>query len=110
MDKPNKGDEVTIEYTGNLYDPSKSDDHCRGQQYVRFPSSWYSEPLLFIPGSTLPRAVEILKQLLEWEKSSKVCQIPMHYVTTTKADYAAGWDEGVVEMTLGEKSILTISG
>lgn len=31
-DKPQKGNEVTIEYTGNLYDESKADNDCRGEQ------------------------------------------------------------------------------
>jgi FK506-binding protein 1 len=30
-DKPKKGDEVSIEYTGNLYDEAASDHH-RGKQ------------------------------------------------------------------------------
>lgn len=31
-DKPAKGDEVTIEYTGNLYDEEASHNDCRGTQ------------------------------------------------------------------------------
>jgi len=31
-DKPKKGDVVTIEYTGNLYDESKADNDYRGTQ------------------------------------------------------------------------------
>ena len=35
VDKPKKGDEVTIEYTGNLYDESKGPNNdFRGKQYV----------------------------------------------------------------------------
>lgn len=34
-DYPKKGDEVTIEYTGNLYDESKGQEHhFRGTQYA----------------------------------------------------------------------------
>ncbi|MCJ1354436.1 MAG: FK506-binding protein 2B [Icmadophila ericetorum] len=34
VDKPKKGDTVTIEYTGNLYDESKgSDKNYRGKQF-----------------------------------------------------------------------------
>ncbi len=31
-DKPKKGDEVTIEYTGNLYDPAEEGNDYRGTQ------------------------------------------------------------------------------
>ena len=30
-DKPKKGDEVTIEYTGNLYDEKHADNDYRGE-------------------------------------------------------------------------------
>ena len=33
-DRPSKGDEVTIEYTGNLYDANKADNDYRGTQCV----------------------------------------------------------------------------
>jgi len=33
VDRPQTGDEVTIEYTGNLYDPSKgADNDYRGKE------------------------------------------------------------------------------
>jgi FK506-binding protein 1 len=32
QDKPKKGDEVTIEYTGYLYDASKATNDYRGNQ------------------------------------------------------------------------------
>lgn len=31
-DYPQNGDDVTIEYTGNLYDESKAGDNYRGKQ------------------------------------------------------------------------------
>ncbi|KAL8947872.1 MAG: hypothetical protein Q9222_005886 [Ikaeria aurantiellina] len=31
--KPKKGDEVTIEYTGNLYDEAAADNDYRGKQF-----------------------------------------------------------------------------
>lgn len=31
-DKPKKGDQVTIEYTGNLYDESEASNDFRGKQ------------------------------------------------------------------------------
>lgn len=33
-DKPKAGDQVTIEYTGNLYDETKADNDYRGTQSV----------------------------------------------------------------------------
>lgn len=33
-DIPKQGDMVSIEYTGNLYDPDSSDQYKRGDQYV----------------------------------------------------------------------------
>jgi len=37
-DRPKKGDEVTIEYTGNLYDESAgAGNNFRGKQYAHFP-------------------------------------------------------------------------
>ena len=33
-DKPKKGDEVTINYTGNLYDESSAGNYNRGKEYV----------------------------------------------------------------------------
>ncbi|MCJ1250389.1 FK506-binding protein 2B [Trapelia coarctata] len=74
VDRPQKGDEVTIEYTGNLYDSSKgADNDYRGTQ---FDSSTGRGPFKTTIGV------------------GKVIR---------------GWDEGVPQMTLGEKSILTIS-
>ena len=31
-DKPKAGDEVTIEYTGNLHDKAQEHNDCRGKQ------------------------------------------------------------------------------
>lgn len=74
-DKPKKGDQVTIEYTGNLYDEAKgSKDNFRGKQ---FDSSKGRGPF-----KTQIGVGKVIK----------------------------GWDEGVMDMSLGEKSILTISG
>jgi len=74
-DRPQKGDEVTIEYTGNLYNEEKgAGNDYRGNQ---FDSSKGRGPF--------------------------ITQIGVGMVIK-------GWDEGVMQMTLGEKSILTISG
>jgi len=34
VDKPKQGDNVTMEYTGNLYDESKASNDYKGKQYV----------------------------------------------------------------------------
>lgn len=34
VDKPKKGDEVTIEYTGNLHDDSQAGNDYRGKESV----------------------------------------------------------------------------
>ncbi|KAI4218784.1 MAG: hypothetical protein L6R36_008752 [Xanthoria steineri] len=73
-DKPKKGDVVTIEYTGNLYDESKADNDYRGTQF----------------DSSVGRG--------DFKTQIGVGKV------------IRGWDEGVMEMSLGEKSVLTISG
>ena len=42
-DYPKRGDKVTIEYTGWLYDAGKADNQYRGDKYVqshRLPLAW----------------------------------------------------------------------
>ncbi|KAL8908809.1 MAG: hypothetical protein Q9171_005285 [Xanthocarpia ochracea] len=73
-DKPKKGDEVTIEYTGNLYDPAEEGNDYRGTQF----------------DSSVGRG--------DFKTKIGVGKV------------IRGWDEGVTEMSLGEKSVLTISG
>jgi len=70
-DKPNKGDKVTIEYTGYLYDESKQ--HNFGNKF----------------DSSVGRGDFNVK--------------------IGVGEVIKGWDEGVTDMTLGEKAILTIS-
>ncbi|RJE27364.1 Peptidyl-prolyl cis-trans isomerase [Aspergillus sclerotialis] len=74
QDIPQKGDTVSIHYTGCLYDESKKDEHYMGKQ---FDSSRQRGPL------KTPIGVGRLIR---------------------------GWDEGVTQMSLGEKAILTITG
>ncbi|MCJ1403973.1 FK506-binding protein 2B, partial [Xylographa trunciseda] len=75
VDKPKQGDEVTIEYTGNLYDQSKGESNdYRGTQF----------------DSSVGRG--------DFKTQIGVGKV------------IKGWDEGVPTMTLGEKSVLTISG
>ncbi|KAL2047051.1 hypothetical protein N7G274_001069 [Stereocaulon virgatum] len=74
-DWPKKGDDVTIEYTGNLYDESKgSENDYRGKQF----------------DSSVGRG--------DFRTKIGVGKV------------IKGWDEGVMNMSLGEKSILTITG
>ncbi|KAI4133219.1 MAG: hypothetical protein LQ338_000277 [Usnochroma carphineum] len=74
VDKPKKGDKVTIEYTGNLYDETKADNNYRGTQF------------------------DTSKGRGDFETQIGVGKV------------IRGWDEGVQQMSLGEKSILTITG
>ncbi|KAL8927485.1 MAG: hypothetical protein Q9208_002290 [Pyrenodesmia sp. 3 TL-2023] len=73
-DKPKKGDTVTIEYTGNLYDEGQANNDYRGKQF----------------DSSVGRG--------DFKTKIGVGKV------------IRGWDEGVLDMSLGEKSILTISG
>lgn len=73
VDYPNKGDDVTIEYTGNLYDETQASNNYRGNQF----------------DSSVGRG--------DFQTRIGVGQV------------IRGWDEGVVSMSLGEKSVLTIS-
>ncbi|KAL8799853.1 MAG: hypothetical protein Q9182_005602 [Xanthomendoza sp. 2 TL-2023] len=73
-DIPKKGDQVTIEYTGNLYDEEEADNDYRGKQF----------------DSSVGRG--------DFKTEIGVGKV------------IRGWDEGVTEMSLGEKSVLTISG
>ncbi|MCJ1473167.1 hypothetical protein MMC13_001818 [Lambiella insularis] len=72
---PKKGDTVIIEYTGYLYDGSKSTNDCRG---VEFDSSKNHGDEGFETAIGLNRVIK-------------------------------GWEVGVLEMSVGERSILTIS-
>ncbi|KKZ65706.1 peptidylprolyl isomerase [[Emmonsia] crescens] len=74
VNKPMKGDEVAIDYTGCLYDETATDKYCMGDE---FDSS---------------------KDRGEFRTTIGVGRV------------IRGWDEAVMNMTLGEKSILTISG
>ncbi|KAJ5201763.1 uncharacterized protein N7498_006426 [Penicillium cinerascens] len=71
---PKKGEDVTIHYTGCLYDPRKADNHFMGNKFDS--SRDRGSPL------TSPIGIGRLIQ---------------------------GWDQGVPQMSLGERAILTIS-
>ncbi|MCJ1375698.1 hypothetical protein MMC20_006935 [Loxospora ochrophaea] len=73
-DMPKQGDEVTIEYTGNLFDESNAGNNYRGKQF------------------------DTSKNRGDFKTAIGVGRV------------IRGWDEGVTAMSLGEKSILTISG
>ncbi|KAI9821163.1 MAG: hypothetical protein M1827_003897 [Pycnora praestabilis] len=73
VDFPKKGDTVTIQYTGCLYDSNQAANGYKGQQF----------------DSSVGRG-DFVTRIGE----GKVIR---------------GWDDGVVEMSLGEKSTLNIS-
>jgi len=72
VDRPKKGDEVFIQYTGWLYDASATANQYRGNEF----------------DSSRDRG--------DFKTKIGVGEV------------IQGWDEGVMEMTLGEKSVLTI--
>jgi len=72
-DQPKKGDTVTMEYTGWLYDPSKPDNK----------------------GGDKPFDTSVGRG--DFDTKIGVGRV------------IRGWDEGIVNMTLGEKATLTIS-
>ncbi|MCJ1325922.1 hypothetical protein MMC10_002585 [Thelotrema lepadinum] len=75
VDYPKKGDNVTMEYTGNLYDEAAGESKdFRGTQ---FDSS--------VGRGAFTTAIGVGKVI-------------------------KGWDDGVTQMSLGERSILTMSG
>lgn len=111
-DKPAKGDVVVIDYTGNLYDESKgANNDYRGKQYVVLlhlqQQLETDRPVL---DSIRPKVAEISRQLSAWERSSEVYDIIIMAGTHKAINLPQGWDEGVMEMSLGERSILTITG
>ncbi|KAJ9606905.1 hypothetical protein H2200_008916 [Cladophialophora chaetospira] len=73
-DYPKVGDEVTIEYTGWLYDTSKADNEYKGNKF----------------DSSVGRG--------DFKTQIGVGRV------------IQGWDQGVPQMSLGEKSRLTIPG
>ncbi|MCJ1284494.1 hypothetical protein MMC26_003826 [Xylographa opegraphella] len=95
VDRPKPGDEVTIEYTGNLYDESKgaSNDY-RGKQFDS--SVGRGDFKTAIGVGKVIKGSDLLTGSRDIE-AGLTCATP-------------GWDEGVTDMTLGEKSVLTISG
>ncbi|KAK4939974.1 hypothetical protein LTR10_019826 [Elasticomyces elasticus] len=90
-DYPKRGDTVTMDYTGWLYDPAKAANDYKGKQ---FDSSVGRADFVVqigigrvIPGMTFG-----------WRKFY------------TDFSLWPGWDQGVPTMSLGEKSTLTIPG
>lgn len=74
VNKPKKGDLVTIQYTGNLFDKSMGEQNdFRGKQF-------------------------------DTSDGRGDFETPIGTGRVIK-----GWDEGVLQMSLGERSILTIS-
>ncbi|KEF59744.1 peptidylprolyl isomerase [Exophiala aquamarina CBS 119918] len=74
QDYPRAGDEVTIEYTGWLHDPSASANNNKGKQF----------------DSSVGRG--------DFKTQIGVGRV------------IPGWDQGVPQMSLGEKSTLVIPG
>lgn len=60
--------------------------------------------------STPPKAVDPSRPRLALARLSEVHCTLTAYKRRVIGSHIQGWDEGVTEMSLGEKSILTISG
>ncbi|PGH15067.1 hypothetical protein AJ80_05692 [Polytolypa hystricis UAMH7299] len=109
-DKPKKGDEVTIDYRGCLYDPNAAATNYMGTE-ARLILRW-SGPGRFDSSKDrgeFKTTIGVGKVIRE-RKRDEPLRLGENEWQLTFGDWIAGWDEAVVNMTLGEKSILTISG
>ncbi len=112
-DQSKKGDEVIVEYSGFLYDEVM---HCRGQWQVsvghsqRENLSTVHVPNIFDSSQSRGRHFKtpigvgkVIKDLVDCSRH-KTAARERSLLTCYE-----GWDEGIMKMRLGEKSILNIS-
>ncbi|KAJ5482077.1 hypothetical protein N7475_000889 [Penicillium sp. IBT 31633x] len=90
-DSPAAGDKVSIHYTGWLYDAKKANKGFQGKQFdsSRTPGRGPLNVQIGVGQVIKASSIDILDMI------AKITQL--------------GWDEGVMQMTLGEKSTLTIT-
>jgi len=118
-EKPQKGDEATVEYTGNLYDAEVGPEKdYRGKTYVYCTSRW---PFNLSERKPADQYFYTSRFDSSIGRGDFKTQIGVGKVIRGASDlytpedvaidgYNLGWDEGVMEMVVGEKSILTVSG
>lgn len=130
VDFPKKGDTVAMHYTGCLYDSTKQDNHFMGTKYALLSSNLcsFDSDLIFPrfdssknPGRGQPLSSPIgVGRLIKGaypQASRSLCGAPrwprwsvFHRGSCVlTCVYGVGWDEGVPQMSLGEKAILQIS-
>jgi hypothetical protein len=105
-DIPKKGDTVSMEYTGWLFDATKPDN--KGGEKPCVASRSFSFVANELQGSTHLWAAATSTPRLVLAESFEVA---VHYYSRSNHDLivATGWDEGITQMSLGEKATLTIS-
>ena len=112
-DQPKKGDEIIVEYTGFLYDEVMQ---CRGQWWVSVGHPQRRK----LPTPHVPNSFDSSENRGCHFKTpigvGKVIQGPLYHRRhktqpweRSILTYSEGWDEGIMEMKLGERSILKIS-
>jgi hypothetical protein len=102
--KPRKGDTVSLAYTGWIKDLSNTNDHCKGKQFdtsrQRGPFQTIIGVGAVIQGRSMPtHSTSVLNAHLG------LCDRTQQLLD---ANLLSGWDKGVLDMSLHEKSILTI--
>ncbi|KAI1956463.1 hypothetical protein LOZ07_002412 [Ophidiomyces ophidiicola] len=104
VDKPSKGDEIHMEYRGCLYDSTNPSGHFMGTNAAA------QGPPPAGPNDS-PRN-RVARPPLTVDRPSRFDSTEDRGEFRTKIGVGAvirGWDEAVVQMSLGEKSILTIT-
>lgn len=105
-DRPKKGDNITMEYTGFLYDHNAPSG--RGKQYAASSQFTRNEELL------IDRQIRLVCRTRPFSNQNWCWTGYQRYEklenTQEQALIREGWDEGVPQMSLGEKAILTITG
>ncbi|OJD10423.1 hypothetical protein AJ78_08564 [Emergomyces pasteurianus Ep9510] len=106
VNKPVTGDEVVINYTGCLYDPTAADKYFMGDEFDSSKDRGDFKTTIGI-GKVIRGTLRSPTILPIIERMDIII---LANFRLTLGPTHEGWDEAVMNMTLGEKSILTISG
>lgn len=114
QDFPRTGDQVTIEYTGWLYDASKASNDYKGRQYVTISPEQKCQSRCSDLGAS---RFDSSKGRGDFRTPIGVGRvIPGGFIWSSQVQLSCltargeGWDQAVPQMSLGEKCILTIPG